>query len=299
MNKLGILGVPITIGQPNKGADLGPDAIRHAGLYTVLQNLNASYQDYGNVQIKNEEANQIDQATNLKNLNEVAAASELTANKVSEMIQEGQFPLLLGGDHSMAIGTIAGVQQHYENLGVIWYDAHADFNTERTSPSGNIHGMSLAVNLGMGHEKLTSILQNEPKIKPENVIIIGARSIDSGERELIKEKGIKVYTAHEVEQQGIESVIKESLNYLTARTDGIHLSFDVDSLDPIYVPGTGTPVEGGLSVRESHYALRLLNESEKIVSAEFVEVNPLLDERNQTAKRTVELIGSLLGERYI
>ncbi|MBU6080810.1 arginase [Allobacillus halotolerans] len=299
MNKLGILGVPITIGQPNKGADLGPDAIRHAGLYTVLQNLNASYQDYGNVQIKNEEANQIDQATNLKNLNEVAAASELTANKVSEMIQEGQFPLLLGGDHSMAIGTIAGVQQHYENLGVIWYDAHADFNTEETSPSGNIHGMSLAVNLGMGHEKLTSILQNEPKIKPENVIIIGARSIDSGERELIKEKGIKVYTAHEVEQQGIESVIKESLNYLTARTDGIHLSFDVDSLDPIYVPGTGTPVEGGLSVRESHYALRLLNESEKIVSAEFVEVNPLLDERNQTAKRTVELIGSLLGERYI
>lgn len=299
MNKLGILGVPITIGQPNKGADLGPDAIRHAGLYTVLQNLNASYQDYGNVQIKNEEANQIDQATNLKNLNEVAAASELTANKVSEVIQEGQFPLLLGGDHSMAIGTIAGVQQHYENLGVIWYDAHADFNTEETSPSGNIHGMSLAVNLGMGHEKLTSILQNEPKIKPENVIIIGARSIDSGERELIKEKGIKVYTAHEVEQQGIESVIKESLNYLTARTDGIHLSFDVDSLDPIYVPGTGTPVEGGLSVRESHYALRLLNESEKIVSAEFVEVNPLLDERNQTAKRTVELIGSLLGERYI
>ena len=299
MNKLGILGVPITIGQPNKGADLGPDAIRHAGLYTVLQNLNASYQDYGNVQIKNEEANQIDQATNLKNLNEVAAASELTANKVSEMIQEGQFPLLLGGDHSMAIGTIAGVQQHYENLGVIWYDAHADFNTEETSPSGNIHGMSLAVTLGMGHEKLTSILQNEPKIKPENVIIIGARSIDSGERELIKEKGIKVYTAHEVEQQGIESVIKESLNYLTARTDGIHLSFDVDSLDPIYVPGTGTPVEGGLSVRESHYALRLLNESEKIVSAEFVEVNPLLDERNQTAKRTVELIGSLLGERYI
>ena len=299
MNKLGILGVPITIGQPNKGADLGPDAIRHAGLYTVLQNLNASYQDYGNVQIKNEEANQIDQATNLKNLNEVAAASELTANKVSEMIQEGQFPLLLGGDHSMAIGTIAGVQQHYENLGVIWYDAHADFNTEETSPSGNIHGMSLAVNLGMGHEKLTSILQNEPKIKPGNVIIIGARSIDSGERELIKEKGIKVYTAHEVEQQGIESVIKESLNYLTARTDGIHLSFDVDSLDPIYVPGTGTPVEGGLSVRESHYALRLLNESEKIVSAEFVEVNPLLDERNQTAKRTVELIGSLLGERYI
>ena len=299
MNKLGILGVPITIGQPNKGADLGPDAIRHAGLYTVLQNLNASYQDYGNVQIKNEEANQIDQATNLKNLNEVAAASELTANKVSEMIQEGQFPLLLGGDHSMAIGTIAGVQQHYENLGVIWYDAHADFNTEETSPSGNIHGMSLAVNLGMGHEKLTSILQNEPKIKPENVIIIGARSIDSGERELIKEKGIKVYTAHEVEQQGIESVIKESLNYLTARTDGIHLSFDVDSLDPIYVPGTGTPVEGGLSVRESHYALRFLNESEKIVSAEFVEVNPLLDERNQTAKRTVELIGSLLGERYI
>lgn len=299
MNKLGILAYRLQSVQPNKGADLGPDAIRHAGLYTVLQNLNASYQDYGNVQIKNEEANQIDQATNLKNLNEVAAASELTANKVSEMIQEGQFPLLLGGDHSMAIGTIAGVQQHYENLGVIWYDAHADFNTEETSPSGNIHGMSLAVNLGMGHEKLTSILQNEPKIKPENVIIIGARSIDSGERELIKEKGIKVYTAHEVEQQGIESVIKESLNYLTARTDGIHLSFDVDSLDPIYVPGTGTPVEGGLSVRESHYALRLLNESEKIVSAEFVEVNPLLDERNQTAKRTVELIGSLLGERYI
>ncbi|MBR7553901.1 arginase, partial [Allobacillus saliphilus] len=240
-----------------------------------------------------------DHVSNLKNLDEIASANELAANKVSEIIEDGQFPLILGGDHSMAIGTIAGVQKHYNNLGVIWYDAHADFNTEETSPSGNIHGMSLAVNLGMGHEKLTSILQNNPKIKPENVIIIGARSIDSGERELIKEKGIKVYTAHEVEQQGIESIIKETLNDLSTRTDGIHLSFDVDSLDPIYVPGTGTPVEGGLSIRESHYALRLLNESEKIVSAEFVEVNPLLDVKNQTAERTVELIGSLLGERYI
>ncbi|MFC0015721.1 arginase [Allobacillus sp. GCM10007491] len=299
MKNVGILGVPITIGQPNKGVDLGPDAIRHAGLYTVLQNLKAVYQDYGNVQIENKESQTTDHVSNLKNLDEIASANELAANKVSEIIEDGQFPLILGGDHSMAIGTIAGVQKHYNNLGVIWYDAHADFNTEETSPSGNIHGMSLAVNLGMGHEKLTSILQNNPKIKPENVIIIGARSIDSGERELIKEKGIKVYTAHEVEQQGIESIIKETLNDLSTRTDGIHLSFDVDSLDPIYVPGTGTPVEGGLSIRESHYALRLLNESEKIVSAEFVEVNPLLDVKNQTAERTVELIGSLLGERYI
>lgn len=298
MKTIGIIGAPITIGQPNKGVDFGPDAIRHAGLTKKLKEMKALYNDYGNVGVLNQEAETANPTTNLKNLDEVVAANELIAEKVHEVMKNNHFPLILGGDHSIAIGTIAGVQPSYPNLGVIWYDAHADLNNEDTSPSGNIHGMSLAVNLGIGHPKLTSIRNGEVKVKPDNVVIIGARSIDEGERELIKEKGIKVFTADDVERKGIDSVINESMDYLS-ETDGIHLSFDVDALDPLYTPGTGTPVAGGLSMRESLYALRLFHESKRITSAEFVEVNPLLDDQNKTAERTVELVASFLGEKYI
>jgi len=205
----------------------------------------------------------------------------------------------LGGDHSIAIGTLAGVAKHYENLGVIWYDAHGDLNTEDTSPSGNIHGMPLAVSIGIGHPDLINIHGFAPKVKPENIVIIGARSLDEGEKELIREKGIKVFTMHEIDRLGMTRVMEECIDYLRERTDGVHLSLDLDGVDPADAPGVGTPVIGGISYRESHLAMEMLAESNLITSAEFVEVNPILDERNKTAIVAVALMGSLFGEKLL
>lgn len=185
------------------------------------------------------------------------------------------------------------------NLGVIWYDAHADLNTKETSPSGNIHGMPLAISLGIGHEGLTAIYGKEAKIKAENIVIIGARSLDDGEKELIRDKGIKVYTMHEIDRLGMTRVMEETIDYLRGRTDGVHLSLDLDALDPNDAPGVGTPVAGGISYRESHLAMEMLEESKLITSAEFVEVNPILDEKNRTAEAAVALMGSLFGEKLL
>lgn len=205
----------------------------------------------------------------------------------------------MGGDHSIAIGTLAGVAKHYENVGVIWYDAHGDLNTEDTSPSGNIHGMPLAVSIGIGHPDLINIHGFAPKVKPENIVIIGARSLDEGEKELIREKGIKVFTMHEIDRMGMTRVMEECIDYLRERTDGVHLSLDLDGVDPADAPGVGTPVIGGISYRESHLAMEMLAESNLITSAEFVEVNPVLDERNKTAIVAVALMGSLFGEKLL
>ena len=215
-------------------------------------------------------------------------------------MENGQFPLILGGDHSIAIGTLAGLGDRYENLGVIWYDAHSDINTGETSPSGNIHGMPLAVSIGLGHEKLVNIRGFAPKIKPENVVIIGARSIDPGEREIIKEQGIKVFTMHDIDKLGMTEIMDQTMWYLKDReVDGVHLSLDLDGIDPIYTPGVGTPVPGGISYRESHLAMEMLFTFDMITSAEFVEVNPILDEKNKTADVAVALIGSLFGEKLL
>ena len=217
-----------------------------------------------------------------------------------DIIGEGNFPIVLGGDHSIVIGTLAGLADQYENLGVIWYDAHADLNTAETSPSGNIHGMPLAVSIGLGHEELVNIRDFAPKIKPENVVIIGARSVDPGERELIKEKGIKVFSMHEIDKLGMSEVMTQAIQYFKDRkVDGVHLSLDLDGLDPLYTPGVGTPVAGGITYRESHLAMEMLYASDMITSAEFVEVNPILDEKNKTADVAVGLMGSLLGESLI
>jgi arginase len=191
------------------------------------------------------------------------------------------------------------VSKHYKSLGVIWYDAHGDLNTAETSPSGNIHGMPLAVSLGIGHEILTNVGGYEPKIKPENIVIIGARALDEGEKELIKEIGIKVYTMHEIDRLGMTKVMEETIEYLKERTDGVHLSLDLDGLDPHDAPGVGTPVTGGISYRESHLAMEMLAESKLITSAEFVEVNPILDDKNKTASVAVALMGSLFGEKLL
>ncbi|MHC0039643.1 arginase [Pseudoneobacillus sp. C159] len=296
MKKISIIGVPIDLGQTRRGVDMGPSAIRYAGVVERLENLNYEVEDLGDIQI-GRAVKASDTETNLKNLKAVAEASEKLAFAVGEVIQDGSFPLVLGGDHSIAIGTLAGVSKHYKNLGVIWYDAHGDLNTAETSPSGNIHGMPLAVSLGLGHTTLTQIAGYSPKVKPENIIIIGARSLDDGEKELIREKGIKVYTMHEIDRLGMTRVMEESIAYLKENADGVHLSLDLDGLDPHDAPGVGTPVIGGISYRESHLAMEMLAEAEIITSAEFVEVNPILDEKNKTATVAVALMGSLLGEK--
>jgi arginase len=298
MKKISIIGVPMDLGQNRRGVDMGPSAIRYAGLEQRLKSLNLDVVDTGDIEVSSDKGNG-NEDTNLKNLNEVIITSDNLSKKVSEVTSEGSFPLVLGGDHSIAIGTLAGVAKHYDNLGVIWYDAHGDLNTGDTSPSGNIHGMPLAVSLGLGHEKLVNISDYTPKVKPENIVIIGARSLDEGERELIKEKGIKVYTMHEVDKLGMSTVIEETISYLQAKTDGVHLSLDLDGLDPQDCPGVGTPVMGGMSYRESHLAMEMLADSNIITSAEFVEVNPILDEKNKTATVAVGLVASLFGEKLL
>ncbi|ASF37778.1 arginase [Halobacillus halophilus] len=297
MNKqISVIGVPMDLGQMRRGVDMGPSAIRYAGMTERLEKLKYDIEDLGDIDIPLPPKTGSEKLDNLRNLNEISEGSQSLAKEVDKVVEEGRFPLVLGGDHSIAMGTLAGIAKHYENLGVIWYDAHGDLNTADSSPSGNIHGMPLAVSLGIGHEKLTSIHGYEPKIKPENVVIVGARSLDEGERELIKEHGIKVYTMHEVDRMGMTKVMEESVEYLKGRTDGVHLSLDLDGLDPHEAPGVGTPVIGGLSYRESHLAMEMLYQSEMITSAEFVEVNPILDEKNKTASVAVGLMGSLFGE---
>lgn len=297
-NKVSIIGVPMDLGQKRRGVDMGPSAMRYAGLIEEIQSLGYEVKDYGDINI-NRPATSERKEGELRNLDEVVKVSEELSNSIDQIEAEHSFPLILGGDHSMSIGSVAGVRQRHENLGVIWYDAHPDLNTQETSPSGNIHGMPLAVNLGMGHSKLTEIRGTVPKIKPENVVIIGARSIDEGERQIIKEKGIKVYTMHEIDRIGMTKVIEETIKYLENSTDGVHLSFDLDGIDPLEAPGVGTPVLGGISYRESHLALEMLAESEIITSAEFVEINPILDNKNQTADVAVALVTSLLGKKLL
>ena len=299
IKEISIIGVPMDLGQTRRGVDMGPSAIRYAGLSERIEKLGYTVYDEGDISVQLRERAKTDAKTNLKNLSAVAEGNDKLSQKINEIISLGRFPLVLGGDHSIAIGTLAGVAKRSENLGVIWYDAHGDLNTAETSPSGNIHGMPLAVSLGMGHPVLTNIGGYAPKIKPENIVIIGARSLDDGERELIKEKGIKVYTMHEIDRMGMTAVMEETITYLKERTDGVHLSLDLDGLDPEDAPGVGTPVAGGISYRESHLAMEMLSEANIVTSAEFVEINPILDEHNKTAAVAVALISSLLGDTLL
>ncbi len=298
MKKLSIIGMPMDLGQMRRGVDMGPSAIRYAGINERLSVLFDEIEDLGDIAVGRPEV-KIDPNSNLRNLELVAEKNRLLADEVDKIIESKSFPLVLGGDHSIAIGTLAGVSKHYKNLGVIWYDAHGDLNTAETSPSGNIHGMPLAASLGLGHEMLTQIGGYAPKVKPENIVIIGARALDDGEKDLIKEMGIKVFTMHEIDRLGMAAVIEETVNYLKDKTDGVHLSLDLDGLDPTDAPGVGTPVTGGISYRESHLAMEMLAEAKIITSAEFVEVNPILDEKNKTAVAAVALMGSLFGEKLL
>ena len=296
--KISMTGVPIDLGQLRRGVDMGPSAIRYAGIVERLESLGYTVEDLGDIYVTGSEKPRNKMASSEK-LEAIAETTQKLAEQIDQVVKNGEFPLVLGGDHSVAVGTLAGVAKHYKSLGVIWYDAHGDLNTAETSPSGNIHGMPLAVSLGHGHPLLTEIGGYSPKVKPENVVIIGARDLDEGERQLIKNEGIKVYTMHEIDRLGMAAVMEETIAYLKERTDGVHLSLDLDGLDPHDAPGVGTPVMGGITYRESHLAMEMLEEANIITSAEFVEVNPILDVRNKTANVTVALAGSLFGEKLL
>lgn len=295
---ISVIGVPLHYGADRKGVDLGPDAIRGAKLHERLSELGYAVEDLGDLNVQRT-LPPAQPGEKLKYLGEIARVNQQLCDTVAAEMGNGKFPLVLGGDHSIAIGTIKGVLQHVKRLGVIWFDAHTDVNTDETTTSGNIHGMSLAALLGYGHPELTAIGGADVKLLPENVVIIGARSIDPGERAFLKAKGIKVFTMHDIDRNGMKQVMEEAMDIVSNGTDGVHLSLDLDGMDPGAAPGVGTPVSGGMSYRESHFAMELLFERHLLVSAEFVEVNPMLDDHNKTAIAAVELIGSAFGERIL
>lgn len=300
MKNINIIGAPSTFGQRKLGVNFGPDAIRYAGIVDRIRNIGYTVVDKGNIDVPEINLDKFNsEQEGLRNIDEIIQVSENLSNSVSDSIQSGAFPLILGGDHSIAIGSISGISKHYDNLGVIWYDAHGDLNVPEESPSGNIHGMPLRVLAGDGDDRLVNISNYAPKVKPENIVLIGMRDLDIGEREYIKNNNIKTYTMADIDRLGIQQVINESIDHLKDKTDGIHLSLDVDALDPVETPGTGTRVLGGLNYRESHFALELLHNSRLITSMDLVEVNPLIDQNNHTAEQAVGLVGSFFGETLL
>jgi arginase len=299
VKELRIIGVPSDLGQGRRGVDMGPSAIRYAGLSGALERLGYKVEDLGNINVPTPEMKEQNQNTNLRYLHEVTEVAKNLSDVVSNVVAEGHLPIILGGDHSIAIGSLAGMAKSSTNYGVIWFDAHGDMNTEDTTPSGNIHGMPLAVSLGYGHDNLISIGGIMQKVKPENVVLVGIRSIDEDEAKLIAKTGVRCITMPEIDRRGIADVMAEAIKIATEGTDGVHLSLDLDALDPMFAPGVGTPVNGGFTYRESHLAMEMLAASKALVSVDVVEVNPILDERNQTAAMAVELVESLFGKTIL
>jgi arginase len=297
-----IIGVPMDLGAGRRGVDMGPSAIRIAGLNQAIAFQGFEVADAGNVHVHPPESMT---ATNPRAhyLKEIAEASEELARLVEATLEEGAIPVVLGGDHSIAVGSVAGVSSYYrkqdQKIGIVWLDAHSDVNTPESSPSGNIHGMPLAALLGRGAKELTHIAGFAPKVLPENTVIIGARSVDPPERELLKNLNIRVITMSELDERGMATVMKEAVEIASNGTVGFHVTMDMDFIDPFYAPGVGTPERGGATYRESHLAMEKLADSGKVLSVEITEVNPLYDTSNQTATLAVELILSALGKKII
>ena len=300
-----VIGVRIDLGAGRRGVDMGPSALRKAGMRAMLQGLDFEVVDSGNIHCEEPEAHRI-RDPKLKYLQLIQVAMTELAAQVDRAVSEGEIPLVLGGDHSIAIGTIGGVAGNYKRankkLGMIWFDAHGDANTAETTPSGNIHGMPQAIAFGRGAPELVEIGGfgvDEPKLSPEHCAVIGARDIDEREKGVLRDIGLKVFTMDSIDRYGIYDVTKEALALATDGTDGIHLSFDLDGMDPSAAPGVGTPVNGGVSYRETHTMMEMIAETGKLVSAEVAEVNPILDVRNQTAEVAVEMMASAFGKRIL
>ena len=299
-----IVGIPMDLGQQRRGVDMGPSALRYAGLYEHLEAIGCRVNDTGNIPVPVREEHSVrlnvQQRPNdarLRHLPQILDACQTIYGVAKMSVESGEFPIFVGGDHSISIGTIGGLAA-VAPIGLIWVDAHGDFNTAETTPSGNIHGMSLAALTGRGSPELVNMGHEGAKLGVQQVVMIGVRDLDREERVNLAESGITVYTMRDVDELGIATVARRALNRLN-HLALLHVSFDMDSIDPSFAPGVGTPVPGGLTFREAHLLMEILGESGKVQSLDLVEINPILDTRNYTAELAVELIESILGRRIL
>ena len=291
-----VIGVPMDLGADRRGVDIGASAIRYAGLNDHLRKLGHSVHDIGNLVVPQPESHPLGNPR-VKYLEPIVQVCDELASIVTDSLEENEFPLVLGGDHSIALGSISGVASVHKNIGVLWIDAHADFNTDETTPSGNVHGMILAALAGLGHKDLVNVCGWAPKIHTETIVIVGARDLDPAERERLHANAIHVFTMSDIDQRSIAEVMREALAIAGLHKDGIHLSLDMDALDPKEAPGVGTPVPGGLTYREAHLAMEMIADTHNLVSMDVVEVNPILDRENATASLAVGLVLSALGKK--
>src|ERR1700720_4293249 len=300
--KIRIIGVPMDLGQSRRGVDMGPSALRVAGLQTRLRSLGHTVEDIGNISVRQPEEQHYGEKR-AKYLNEIAEACRGLAEITERGLAEGYFPLVLGGDPSIAVGSCSGVSKFFlgnsKRVGYLWLTAHGDMNTPDSSPSGNIHGMPLAAIIGYGAPELVELLGYKPKVEPRHVCLVGVRDLDSKERRLIKESGVHVFTMRDIDERGMRDVMSEALRFVTDDTDGTAVSLDMDFVDPTDAPGVGTPVRGGVTYREAHLALEMIADSEAMVSLEVVEINPVIDLHNKTALLGVEMLLSGLGKKIL
>jgi arginase len=301
-SSIAVIGAPLDLGQGRRGVDMGPSAMRVANLNARVAALGYPVEDLGNVPV--DQAEELPEGrSNAKYLPQIAATCERLGLLVSETLGRGGMPLVLGGDHSVAVGTVSGVAHHFresgERIGLIWLDAHADMNTPESSPSGNVHGMPLACIAGMGPVELTGIFGFRPKVEPANIIIVGLRDVDQLEKPHIRDSGVRAFTMRDIDERGLRSVMDQAIALASGGTAGFHLSLDMDFVDPKDAPGVGTPVRGGVTYREAHLAMEMICDSRRMLSMEVVEVNPVIDEVNRTADLGVELVMSGLGKRIL
>ena len=300
--KIRIIGVPMDLGQSRRGVDMGPSALRVAGLQTRLKQLGHSVEDIGNMHVKQPEEQPYGEKR-AKYLHEIAETCHDLAEMTEKTLSEGFLPLVLGGDHSIAIGTCSGVSDFFrkqsKKIGCLWLDAHGDMNTPESSPSGNVHGMPLASLIGYGAPELVELLGYKPKVEPRNVAIVGVRDLDAKERRLVKDSGVHALTMRDIDERGMREVMSEALRFATDDTEGIAVSVDMDLIDPSDAPGVGTPVRGGITYREAHLAMEMIADSEATASLEVVEINPVIDLHNKTALLGVEMVLSALGKKIL
>jgi arginase len=297
-----VIGVPLDLGQSRRGVDMGPSAVRVAGLEARLEAIGHIVEDAGNVAVALPEQKK-EGAAHAKYLKEITATCTTSADLVLKTLEAGKIPLVLGGDHSVAAGTVSGVAKYYrrknQKIGLIWIDAHTDMNTPETSPSGNVHGMPLAALMGLGPSELGNIYEFSPKVDPENCVLVGIRDVDNFEKENIRKAGVEVFTMRDIDERGMRVVMEEALAMAGRGTAGYHVSLDMDWIDPEDAPGVGTPVWGGATYREAHLAMEIIADDGRMLSFEMVEVNPVIDEHNQTADLAVELALSAFGKKIL
>ncbi len=294
--KVRIIGVPMDLGQSRRGVDMGPSALRGAGLQASIKKLGLQVEDIGNLSVKQPEEMPVGEKR-AKYLQEIAETCGDVAAASEKSLSEGFLPLVLGGDHSIAAANY--FRKDKKQIGYLWLDAHGDMNTPESSPSGNVHGMPLAAIMGYGAPELVDLLGFKPKAEPGNIVIVGARDLDAQERKIVKKSGIHVFTMRDIDERGMREVMSDALKYAMDDTAGIAVSLDMDFVDPADAPGVGTPVRGGVTYREAHLAMEMIADTESMVSLEVVEINPILDEHNRTALLGVELVLSGLGQKIL